>query len=116
MPQPKELTHPKQLLVEGRDAVSFFTALLKHLGISGIQIQNFGGIQELRPFLKALRNEPGFEERITSLGVIRDAETNPQGAFQSVQNALQAAGMPVPGKAEEFQAGNPHLTTLSGSS
>jgi hypothetical protein len=96
MPQPKEITYAKQLLVEGRDAVAFFGALLKHLDLSEFQIQNFGGINELRPFLKALRNEPDFWGKVSSLGVIRDAENDPYGAFQSVRDSLLAANLPAP--------------------
>lgn len=112
MPQPKTLTHSKQLLVEGRDGVAFFAALLNQLGQREIQIQNFGGITELRPFLKALRNEPGFEEIVTSLGVIRDAETNPQGAFQSVRDALRASGLPASEKPEVVESGSPQTVVL----
>ncbi|MFN0108284.1 MAG: DUF3226 domain-containing protein [Blastocatellia bacterium] len=112
MPQPKTITHPKQLLVEGRDGVAFFAAWLKQLGLGEIQIQNFGGITELRPFLKALRNEPGFEEQVTSLGIIRDAETNPQGAFQSVRDALRASGLPASEKAEVVENGQPQTVIL----
>lgn len=112
MPRPKAITHPKQLLVEGRDAVAFFGALLKHLGLSEVQIQNFGGISELRPFLKALRNEPGFWGNVLSLGVIRDAESNPQGAFQSVRDSLLAASLPSPVKPAVSEGNNPQVSVL----
>ncbi len=52
MPKPKEIEHPKQLLVEGRDAEAFFYPFLENMQISGIQIQNYGGITELASFLK----------------------------------------------------------------
>lgn len=100
MPLLNEITHSKQLLVEGRDALEFFKAFLKHLEIADFQLQNFGGITELRTFLKALRNVPGFQGKVRALGIIRDAENNPQGAIQSVTGALKATGLPVPGKAE----------------
>jgi len=112
MPQPRQITSEKQLLVEGNDAVAFFVAFLKHLGVTDVQIQNFGGINELRAFLKALRNEPGFLAQVRSLGVIRDAETNPSGAFQSVCDALNAAGMPVPAKTEMVKDGDPNTSVL----
>ncbi|MGH9755046.1 MAG: DUF3226 domain-containing protein [Blastocatellia bacterium] len=112
MPQPKEITHSKQLLVEGRDAVAFFAALLKHLGLSEVQIQNFGGINELRPFLKALRNESGFWGKVSSLGVIRDAENNPQGAFQSVRDSLLAADLPAPAKTIVSAGAGPQVSVL----
>ncbi len=112
MPQPKAITHTKQLLVEGRDAVAFFGALLKHLGLSEVQIQNFGGISELRPFLKALRNEPGFWGKVSSLGVIRDAENNPQGAFQSVRDSLLAANLPAPAETIVSTGAAPQVSAL----
>jgi len=69
MPQPRQITCEKQLLVEGNDADAFFAAFLNHLGVADIQIQNFGGINELRSFLKALRNEPGFWGLVRSWGL-----------------------------------------------
>ncbi len=36
MPKPREITAAKQLLVEGRDAAVFFTALMRHMELAGI--------------------------------------------------------------------------------
>jgi hypothetical protein len=96
MPTPKRITEPKQLIVEGADAVYFFRALLKHLDLTGIQIQNFGGIGELRAFLKALCNAPDFLTLVTSVGIVRDAETDASAAFQSVCSALNGANLTIP--------------------
>ena len=98
MPAPTKITESKQLVVEGRDAEAFFHALLSHMRISEVQVQNFGGISELRGFLKALCNAPGFAQ-VTSVGIVRDAETNAAGAFQSVCGALSGANLPVPEQA-----------------
>ena len=51
MPQPHRIEEKKQLLVEGNDQRNFFEAFLKHLNRQDVQIQNFGGINELRGFL-----------------------------------------------------------------
>ncbi|MDY6863685.1 MAG: DUF3226 domain-containing protein [Thermodesulfobacteriota bacterium] len=85
----------KQLLVDGNDASWFFSALLQKLSIAEIQIQNYGGNDELRGFLKQFCKAPGFAERVKSSGIIRDAENNPKGAFQSVHNALRTAKLPM---------------------
>ena len=98
MPAPLRITESKQLVVEGRDAEGFLDALLRHMELTGIQIQNFGGKDELRGFLKALKNTPGFLSQVTSVGIVRDAETDAGAAFQSVCGALQAADLPVPEK------------------
>jgi hypothetical protein len=62
MPQYKEITKAKQLLVDGDDAVGFFSAFLYHLGmLQLIQVQNYGGNDELRGFLKQFRRASGFK-------------------------------------------------------
>ena len=96
MPEYKEIKMTKQLLVEGDDADYFFSALLEELSISEIQIQNYGGKDELKGFLKQFCKVFGFWEKVVSLGIVRDAETNPSTAFQSVSGALCVAGLPVP--------------------
>jgi len=95
MPAPREITEPRQLVVEGRDAEALFQALLGQIGVTGVQVQNFGGIRELRGFLKALCNAPSFAQ-VTSLGIVRDAETDAKAAFQSVCGALNGANLTVP--------------------
>jgi hypothetical protein len=99
MPQTKEISQPKQLLVEGRSAEIFFGALLNQLALNDVQTQNFGGNDELPGFLKALRQGPGFLEQVISVGIIRDAETDARAAFQSVCSALRGAGLAVPTQA-----------------
>ncbi|MBM4048078.1 MAG: hypothetical protein FJ279_23500 [Planctomycetes bacterium] len=96
MPAPRHITATKLLVVEGRDAEAFFNALLRHLGLAGVQVQSFGGKDELPGFLKALRTPPSFVEQVASLGLVRDAETDPAAAFQSVCSALRNAGLPAP--------------------
>ncbi|MBM4081454.1 MAG: hypothetical protein FJ278_17250, partial [Planctomycetes bacterium] len=56
----EEIRSPKQLLVEGKSGVSFFNALIRHLGLADVQIQDFGGKDDLRGFLNAFSLAPGF--------------------------------------------------------
>lgn len=119
MPEPKTITHPKVLVVEGRVAEVFFEAMLKHLGLEGsIQIQNFGGITELKGFLRALKNTPGTSDFIlgfrgvTSLGIVRDAEGNATTAFQSVCGALSNAALAVPNRPLVVAGESPKVTVL----
>ena len=112
MPPPKTIDQPVQLLVEGKDAVVFFTAFIKHLGLTGIQLQNFGGINELRGFLEVLTDSSGFWENVITVAVIRDAETNAQSAFQSVCGALSNAKLPTPAKPEMVTGNDPKVCVL----
>lgn len=106
MPEIAEITSPIQLLVEGNDQRNFFEAFIEHLSLADIQIQNFGGVNELRAFLLALVNAPGFRDIVQSVGIVRDAETSAQAAFQSVQSSLRNAGLPVPNQPEERTGGS----------
>ena len=90
MPRAEEIKSAIQLLVEGNDPRNFFEAFVEHLSLANIQIQNFGGIYELRGFLSALVNAPGFQI-VQSIGIVRDAETSAERAFQSVQSSLERA-------------------------
>ena len=90
-----KVRHPRVLVVEGKEEELFFGALIKHLGLQGIQVMPIGGKKRLRRNLKALVLSPGFAE-VTSLGVVRDANADPVAAFQSVRDALQAANLPAP--------------------
>ncbi len=60
MPEPQSISRSIQLLVEGNDQRNFFSALCDHISITDVQIQNFGGVPELRGFLLALSNASAF--------------------------------------------------------
>ena len=113
MAQPAGITSPVQLVVEGNDQFNFFRAFVEYVSLANVQIQNFGGIRELRAFLAALAVEPEFDGRVERLGIVRDAETNADGAFESVQNSLRYAGLPVPTRPEELTQGrHPAVSVL----
>ena len=111
MPRAEEIKSAIQLLVEGNDPRNFFEAFVEHLSLANIQIQNFGGVSELSGFLGALVNAPGFQT-VQSLGIIRDAETSAERAFQSVQSSLERAKLPVPDSPAERTDTSPAVTVL----
>lgn len=111
MPQPEEITEAKQLLVEGNDQRNFFEAFLEHIGHPGATVQNFGGVDELAGFLRVLVRMPAFRS-VESIGIVRDAETDAEGAFQSVQSALNAVRLPVPERPGQQEAGSPRVNVL----
>ena len=112
MPEIAGITSPIQLLVEGNDQRNFFEAFIEHLSLDNIQIQNFRGVSELRGFLLVLVNAPGFRETVKSVGIVRDAETSAQAAFQSVRSSLENAGLPVPNQPERRAGSSPAATVL----
>ena len=112
MLEPNTIESRIQLLVEGNDQRNFFEAFIDHLSLADIQIQNFGGVTDLRPFLSILVKRSGFQGTVQSVGIVRDAETSAQDAFQSVQSSLSNARLPVPDQPEERAGGSPAVTVL----
>ena len=86
---------PKQLLVEGRDEEEFFREFLKFLNIELIQVQGYGGRDNLGNFLRNLVDVVGFEG-VESIGVVQDADQSAQSSLESVKSRLQNANLPVP--------------------
>ena len=112
MPEIAGITPSIQLLVEGNDQRNFFEAFIEHLSLDNIQIQNFRGVNELRAFLLALANAPGFREAVQSVGIVRDAEESAAGAFQSVQDSLENAGLSMQNRPEDRAGSSPAVTVL----
>lgn len=95
MPDNLQFTQPKLLLVEGNDEVGFFTGLLRHLGIGGVQIVNYGGKDFFRRNIRAYVLEPTFAQ-VQSIGIVRDADDSAASARQSVLSGLNNAHLPEP--------------------
>lgn len=102
MTKPKEIEKEVQLLVEGNDQRNFFEAIVNHLSLNNdVQIQNFGGVDELRDFMSAFVKMPRFRSTVRSIGIVRDAEKSEESAFRSVRHSLEDACLPVPNLLEE---------------
>ena len=97
--------------MEGQDDRRFFEALLKHYGIPDFQVLQIAGASNLSRRLDALRSAEEFGT-VTALGVVRDANGNRDGAFQSVHDALRAAGFPVPSKPLVLADGQPRVSVM----
>ncbi len=91
----EEITASRLLVVEGVDEIYLFDALIRHLELEKIQIWALEGKAGLRAKFKALTLATGFS-RVTFLGVVRDADDDPNAAFSSIQDALGYVGLSVP--------------------
>ncbi len=109
---PSPIEKPYVLVVEGKDEQLFFEALIRHLGLGDIEVRPVGGRTLLRRNLPALVRTPGFSEKVTSLGVVRDTDSDPQAAFTSVQDALRTANLPVPSRPLAFSRSIPRVAVM----
>lgn len=91
-----EIVHPRQLLVEGPADEMLFQALIEHLGVSGIQIHNIEEVDNLQPYLRTLIQTSGFQDIVTSLAIVRDADQDAVRALDSVHDALIGVDLPAP--------------------
>jgi len=102
---------PKLLIVEGEDERGFFSALFRELDIHDVQIAPVGGKTKIKANLMAISKDSNFA-RISSIGIIRDADSNPRGSFQSVRDALVAAELPSPKRSLSFVKGPPRVGVM----
>ena len=107
---PGQIACSAPLLVEGKDGLNFFRALCRKLEAS-VQIHDFGGVEELGPFLRAFVALPGFET-VARMGIVRDAESSASSALQSVQSLLANVDLPVPARPGSFADGKPSVGAL----
>ncbi len=90
-----EIVEPYLILTEGDDDKRLLQALIRHIGLKNIQVEKIGGKTNLRDNLDALKITH-LDEKVTSLGIVRDSNSCPDTAFQSITDALRNAGLPVP--------------------
>ena len=95
VPNRINITETKQLLVEGKDDLRVFKALMETISITDIQIQMYGGKQNLKSFLRNFVEDDNFGN-VKSIGIHRDADTNAVDAGRSVQGTLDALSLPKP--------------------
>ncbi len=113
-----KITKQKLILVEGKDEVGFFEALLRdHLERDDVAILDLAGKSKLDPSLKGLVREAAFRS-VEAILVVRDADfpdpnqpgsTGYQIAWKHVCGALSANGIPAPTKHGEFMSGKPRV-------
>lgn len=106
------IEYDAQLLVEGNDQRNFFRAMLRHMNLGGVQIHNFGGVDELRAYAANLADSDEFSQIVKSVGIVRDAEGSAESAFRSVQGALRNAGMNVPNAPGVKTDGSPSVSVF----
>ena len=65
---PQPLSQPKLLVGEGKDEFHFPGELLKHLNISDVQVEDYGGKNNLVNYLETVKVRPGVG-RLSSIGI-----------------------------------------------
>jgi hypothetical protein len=98
------------LLVEGKDDAIFFKSMMEYMGIDGIEIWNIEGKTQFRTRLSVLKMDMAFKSMVTSLGIVRDADDDPESALMSIKDALKASGFDVPDRSFISAGSRPRVT------
>jgi hypothetical protein len=97
------------LLVEGRDEINFFEALLAYINIRNIQLIEVGGKDKFKDELPALFLSPNFST-VKKYGIVRDADDNADNTFQSIVDMLSRYSQPIPTAPGKIMSSN-NITT-----
>jgi hypothetical protein len=108
IPRPKEINGSAVLLVEGDDELNFFGAFLRHLRIEGVDLLDLKGKRQFKHTIPAALKMPGFSNARV-YAVVRDADNNADGAFESVRNILRDNKQPFPQARNTFTDGPPKV-------
>lgn len=92
---------PNLILCEGADAHRFLIWFLDFCKkndsrFNTFRVYDFGGNNDLKRYLRLMTQWDDFKSIVTSLCVIRDAETDASAACQSIHDAFTGAGLAAP--------------------
>lgn len=107
-----ELKADRLLLVEGKDEENLLGRLIEDcLNDDGqdIQIVAVGSKSKFRSSLIAIKVDAQSRPTLRSIGIIRDADDNPKGSFDSVCGSLRSAGYEPPTAHAEFSDATPSI-------
>jgi hypothetical protein len=99
------------LLVEGRDEVNLFDALMKHCldAEPTVQVIDAGGKDRFPKNLRALSTAARARPSLRAIGVVRDADDDAAGAFRSIIDHVRNAGYEPPVVHREFSDATPSI-------
>lgn len=99
------------LLVEGRDEVNLFKALIERRADAEptIQVIDAGGKDRFPRRLRAIRTAAQTRPALRSIGVVRDADDDAGSAFSSVCDHLRNVGYEPPAVHGEFSEAMPSI-------
>lgn len=82
------ITKNKLVLVEGKDELSVLEYFLNQLQLEDLQVFDICGKTQFDSRLKILIRQPDFS-KVTSIGIVRDADLNYESTMQSSMQILQ---------------------------
>ena len=106
-----QIRERRLLLVEGRDEVNLFRALIRDCldDDPRIQVIDAGGKDKFSRNLRAIQTAAMAVPALQSIGVVRDADNDAGAAFDSVCDGLRGVNYEPPPNHGEFSNGMPAM-------
>lgn len=109
-----EITGDLLLLVEGKDEVNFFSALLELCVTdprvrSKIQVIDAGGKYKFRNRFSAICEASRGKHDVKAIGIVRDADLSAKSAFESVADSVKYVGFDPPSNHGEYSDNTPSI-------
>jgi hypothetical protein len=103
---------PYLVLVEGADDQAIISELIIIEGLEDFQVHDMNGKDQWQRRLGVISKAPEFISNVVGLGLVKDADALPSGAFDSCRFSLERSGLPVPKAPVVAAAGKPATAVL----
>lgn len=99
-------SEPHLILVEGGDDQAVIAAMIRHEEVDGFRVHNMTGNSTWASRLAVIVKDSSFQDNVRSLGLVKDADTNPRATWDSCVGVLGALNLPVPTAVVTLARGN----------
>jgi hypothetical protein len=103
---------PHLILVEGADDQAVIAAMIRHETLEGFQVHNMSGKSSWGARVELIAGQPEFSVNVQSFGLVKDADTSPDAAWDSCTGVLQRCSLPVPTAAMNIATGQPSTAIM----
>jgi hypothetical protein len=87
---------PQVILVEGADDQAVVAAMIRHENLGNFHVHDMNGNTSWGRRLQAILRQPEFSVNIKALGLVKDADSNPNAAWDSCIGILRRHELPTP--------------------
>jgi hypothetical protein len=100
------------ILVEGKDDRTIVAALIKHENLHDFQVHHMWGRSTWAAQVGVIVRQPEFHSNVKTLGLMKDADEDPDAAWASCRDTLTASSLPVPTAAIQLAEGIPSTAVM----
>jgi len=100
------------ILVEGKDDRALLAAMIKHENLPGFQVHHMWGKSKWAAQVGVIVRQPEFQANVKTLGLVKDADEDPDAVWASCRDTLIRSSLPVPTAAVQLAEGHPSTAVM----